>query len=785
MSYEDAKAERDFRQNPPKSAPGQGSSDDWNNMAIGSSSVENVSDSYQSDINATLGNSASTGTQSGIQQQQSQLGMPNQGMYKPVEDRVCDVVELGFKGIFVYLKEFVKSVRNNTKADWHYFGEELIKLSCVGVGIGFLGCILSLITQNENTPMEMIFGSLYSLFIGVTLIGVFKSGKSINDNVVDANPVEVMEDIDWSSVDAEYDSNDGYEDNYSSGYDDVDEDTDWDAMLNSINELEKASANTISNGSFDTESVVNSLPEIQQGTYTRQYLFEAYCKVLPTCTPDYATMKEIYSDNDEFYNFEEMMRNAALQVGMREENLPELNRLYENPFIYRLNCSRPSGMKEQAIADELANTFSRDDNNMLVRFGVYATVETSTGICSINLFKGFTEDALGNQVGGVRITLGDVYKQISQFVGSTQIEFPFVWGVNELGKTLYCDMKDNNSIIICGEPRGGKSWKGQSILAQFAMYHSPKEVQFYVLDNKDKASDYRYPATVLPHIRYFCGNPDKINESLEKIINYMLNSNGRKMSEEEYINIKDYNADHPNNKLPYCYVVIDELQALMDHFEKTGQKEEAAKFRGHLSTIVSKLPYTGLRLILFPHRIVDQIISKNTYSLVSSRAVVNQLDGKLVESSVGVSESKFGHKLAQKGDMAIRLHELNGGEACFCHAEVLTFSNETNKKLFEYIGAVWRKLEPDVECIEIKGQIGGRIGDSSTSTSSGGSVTTNSTNRQSKPARDNTVGKSSFEYDGSDFTQGGGVDEVLSEDLFSLDDDDTDESFWDSINDED
>lgn len=776
MAYEDARAERDFRQNPPKNAPGQGSDDDWNNMAVGSSSVENVSDSYQSDISSTLSNSAqNTGD---ANNQQNQNGQQQPYVYKSTEDRMFDLVELGGKGIWVYLKALVGSLRNNSQADWHYLGESIIITSLVVIGVGVLGCIIHTITGNTNHPIECVYGGLYGLLVGVPMINIFKSGKSNRDNEAEVEEPVVEQadasDINWA------DNVESYGDDYgdATSYDDgSDEDVDWDAVLDSVNEIERDSANVISNESFDTENAVNSLPEIQQGTQTRQYLFEAFSKVLPTCTPDYATMKEIYQDDDTFYDFETMMRNAASQVGMKEDNLPELVKLYENPFIYRLNCTRPTGMKEQLIAEELANTFSRDDNNMLVRYGVYATVETSTGVCSINLFKGFTEDALGNQVGGVRITLGDVYKQISQFVSSPSIEFPFVWGVNELGKTLYCDMKDNNSIIICGEPRGGKSWKGQSILAQFAMYHSPKEVQFFVLDNKDKASDYRYPSMVLPHIRYFCGDPDKINDSLDKIINYMLNTNGRKMTEAGFINIKDYNASHPADKLPYCYVIIDELQALMDHFEKTGQKEESAKFRGYLSTMTSKLPYTGLRFILFPHRIVDQIISKNTYSLVSSRAVVNQLDGKLVESSVGVSEAKFGHKLAQKGDMAIRLHELNGGEACFCHAEVLTFSNETNKKLFEYIGAVWRKLEPDVECIEIKGQIGGRIGSEVTSSAS------SRVENQPRVAKDNTRGKSSFEYDGSDFTDGESLEDLAESGMFDDNEstEEVDESFWDNL----
>lgn len=767
MSYEDARAEREFRMNPPSSAPGQGSDDDWNNMAIGSSSVESISDSYQSDINSTLNN------MNGSQQlpAQNQQGTGLNGYFqpgKPVEDRLFDAVELGGKGLIVYLKALVNSLRNNTSADWHMLGQQICLFSLGGIAIGIIGCVIKLIARNNNRPTELMIGSLMSLIVGLVLCFKFRMNEGGNTVVEEVEPVS---EPDWSSFsDNDFDDDDGYNFDDSG---DSDEDTDWDKVLSEIEDSESFStgSNPIDSESFDVDEAVDKLPEIRMGTQTRSYLLEAYMSILPTCTPGYSSMSEISPDDNMFFDFENLIRSAATQVGMKEENLPELTNLYENPFIYRLNCTRPTGMKEQLIADEVANTFSRDSNNMLVRFGVYATVETSTGVCSINLFKGFTEDALGNQVGGVRITLGDVYRTIGQFVGSPDIEFPFVWGINELGKTLYCDMKDNNSIIICGEPRGGKSWKGQSILAQFAMFHSPKEVQFYVLDNKDLASDYRYPSMVLPHIRYFCGDPDKINESLEKIINYMMNTNGKKMADAGVINIKDYNHNHPEEKLPYRYVVIDELQALMDHFEKTGQKEEAAKFRGYLSTIVSKLPYTGLRLILFPHRIVDQIISKNTYSLVSARAVVNQLDGKLVEASVGVSESKFGHKLAQKGDMAIRLHELNGGEACFCHAEVLTFSNDTNKKLFKYIGSVWRKLEPTVECIEIKGKIGGRIGDPV--------KIEERVSTESKPARDVIAGKESYSYGG--FSEGSGIEEVAEDEDFLKEDEDTDESFWNDI----
>lgn len=777
MGYEDARAERDFRQNPPSSAPGQG--DDWDNMAVGSSSVEqsgggNIADSYNSDINNTLNNPAPGTVQ--------QPGMNNQQMPVSTEDKIFDLAGKGFKGLWGYIKFLIVSVKNSTSADKHRYGVRVCLVSAVCFGLGIAGSIWEMFMLKGNKPIELLIGSTLSMMVGLTFCMLF----NLEDKPAEEDePIEEEEnedlsfdtsngdnDMSWDDVDADMDLDAAMEESSDDDWDiDASMEDEWGDVLDSVD------YNGIGSEDFSVESAVSELTEISPGTQTRQYLYEAFIKVLPTMSPRYSELVEISEASDEFYQFEDYLRSAAAQVGMREENYPELYSVSENPFIYRLNCSRPVGMKEQLIADEIANTFCRDSNNIQVKFGVYATVETSTGRCSINLFKGYVKDALGNQKGGVSISIGDVYRHIRESMCSTDVEMPFVWGIDELGNTLFCDALDINSIIICGEPRGGKSWKGQSIVAQLAMFHSPKEIQFFVLDNKDDASDYKHLSTVLPHVRYFCGNPDKINDSLEQIINMMVATNGKALTEAGVINIKDYNKANPTNKLPYVYIVVDELQALMDHFEKTDQKEEAKKFRGYLSTIVSKYPYIGLRFVLFPHRIVDQIISKNTYSLVSCRACVNQLDAKLVEASVGVTESKFRYKLSQKGDMAIRLGQINGGEAKFCHAEMLTTSNTDNNKLFEYIGSVWCKLEPDIQPITIKGSIGGTIGKKNKPEKKGlGKFF----GKKAESAPDVTSGKSAYEYGG--YSDGVGVDEVDEiEDFTPSNADDIDESFWDDL----
>ena len=81
---------------------------------------------------------------------------------------------------------------------------------------------------------------------------------------------------------------------------------------------------------------------------------------------------------------------------------------------------------------------------------------------------------------------------------------PFVWGVTELGESIWCDADDMDTLIISGIPRSGKSWKMQSILLQLCMFNSPEDVTFYLLDPKGDTSDYY-------NIRNYCFDSDCIS----------------------------------------------------------------------------------------------------------------------------------------------------------------------------------------------------------------------------------------------------------------------------------
>lgn len=750
--FDDARAERDFRMNPPESAPGQGGSgwgDDMsfeqpggmNDFGGGDMNIDSILNGDGDPMNGMQGMGVGN-----LQQQNSQQPTST-------EDKIIDFSVAAGKGFVAFMRALIESLRNNTEGDWHKLGDRMFKLSMVVCAIGLFFVILGPFVPAINQPSDMIIGGLMSGIVGTLLLMNNAKGSEPETSQSQSEPEQEssFEDDDLSSL------FDDSEDEFQFDEENLDDSVD-DSIWNSFDDFEEEptvvevdNTNRAGSDTFNVDEALSSVREIPAGTQTRQYLFETFSGVMPNITPNFSIMEEVSEDSDEFMIYSEFLRSAAYQVGTKEENIPELTGVKKNIFIVQLRATRPAGLKEQDIANEVADQFSRDEYNNIVKYGVYATVDSAVGELIINIFTG--ESAM--------VSLNDIYGVISDYVLNPKNTMPFVWGVNELGKPLYCDLINCDSIIISGEARSGKSWKGQSILAQLCMYNSPKEIEIYIFDHKGNASDYKYMSSVLPHIKYFCGLADKINPGIQAVLDRALKERGQLLADAGCINIKDYNREHPDEKLPYMYIVIDELMSLMDAYDK----DQQADFRKLLSTMVSKLPYLGIRLILFPHRIVDSVIGKNTYSLVSSRAVVRQLNADEVKNAVNVTKKEFPYSLVNNGDMALKTKEIANGQTVFCHAEVLTPTNEGNKDLFKFIGSVWSKLMPECSCITFDGLIGGSV-----SGKSGGG---NTRRAQGKPAPDNTQRSGGYQY--------GSSIEYTADDLPDLGDNSADESFWDDL----
>ena len=217
-------------------------------------------------------------------------------------------------------------------------------------------------------------------------------------------------------------------------------------------DIDRFSDGSIESDNFSVEDAVGRVAEIQMGTQTRSYLYETFMSVLPLMNPEFSTMKEIYTDSDRFYEFENLLRSAAYQVGTKDENIPELESIYENDFIFRLNCTRPVGLKEQAIADELANAYSRDDNNRL-KFNVRRFVKSASLLfSSIMLCVLVLADSLFKMMYSSKWDTAIPYFRLlclsALILPLIQIVESVLWAKGESGKILYLSIMYKILIFV-------------------------------------------------------------------------------------------------------------------------------------------------------------------------------------------------------------------------------------------------------------------------------------------------------------------------------------------------
>lgn len=738
--YSRQRAERDFNMNPPQNAPGQGG-DGWDAIFADSSQGAEVNNFSGADTNVSNilnggQNNTTNNTQvqntSGIPVQQSSFG-----------DKLGSAAETvtiaSAKGIWAYLKAVFTSLKGNTESDWNRLGTRICKLSSIIFVLSVICFIMSkTFIPSLNDCLDVSIGCCISLIVGLILVGFNKKGSEVS-NVI-SEPVSDISTPDYDSMfgddnddvveESPYDSED-YDDLFDS-FDDGDDFSNIDTSMSA------------SNASFSVESAINSIANVPEGQYTRQFLFETFSKVLPIINPSFMDMKNISDESEEFMMFEDYLRRSAEQTGLNGDKLDELQLIEarRNLFIIQLLATRPTGLKEKDIAQGIADCYKKDDYGAIIqgREGVFCRVNSQVGRLIIDIF-------LCNDV---MVSLGDVYRKKSDFILDINNTMPLIWGVSEMGSVFcYDGMKDGNGgMLISGEARSGKSWKGQSLIAQMCMFMSPKELEFYFYDVKGKASDYAYLSSVLPHCKGFCGESLKFNDSISNLLERESKRRTNLLA-GKYTNVKDYNKDHPYDKIPTTYIVIDEMATAMSEM-KDRDIEIRKRFDSLLIQIATKYPYLELKLLLFPHRIVNDIINKTVSSMISTRSVMGNVPLEELKTALDIKRD-FPYSLVKTGDMAIKTKSLNNGNAVYSHSEVLSASEQINRKIFDYIGAVWKKLIP--ECSN--------------------AVSINTGSSDAKFKRDTSDGVEEYSY--KSHVSASDVDKIFDGE------DETDESFWDDI----
>lgn len=435
----------------------------------------------------------------------------------------------------------------------------------------------------------------------------------------------------------------------------------------------------------DYDSLESDLEHLnmQKGTQTRQFIYETLTKGLPSISPKFADMRNLREGSKEWAIWAELIRDAAKQVGTRDDLLPDLKDASENPFMFKLTISRTTRMKTQAIADEIVNIYKYDDNGNLEYPNAYATSAESGSRAFISIYKGAKIDM---------ISLADMYASspdAQKFVRDPKTEMPVVIGTTGDGSVKAVDLLKAPAIVVSGEPRSGKSWIVKLILNQMCSYMSPNDLHLYIGDPKNQISE--YANYNLPHVRRKEYTVDSVIDMLRYLVNTEAPRRKNIMQQYGYVNVLEFRRDHPEVTFPFLYVVLDEMMSLANAMGK----EDAREYRELIERFVSEFPALGMRAIFIPHRVKNDVIPKSVSELISVRITAKSASDASAAENLGLnSASEFPYKLSNAGDVAVRIADINDGAPTYLRAAVLAPDTKGMESLESYIGHYWDKLDP-------------------------------------------------------------------------------------------
>lgn len=684
-----ARANRQSVTNPPDNEPGMGmddlnivdsffNSDDGDTGELGNSSGGGIN------IGGNNGDMWGNPTTNPFQQQAPQ--QPDDGL----EDKFFDVLKGFFVGFKDWAKNFGSSFKTFDLAKRLIYGRTVMLLSAIMLGVGILTAIFG-----WKNGMQLVISSLLTGAFGVIMF-MFSFEKINKNGGIEAlrNSTQPNDEQDNETIDLFGDDDDelniSNNGNFVVDDDDDDEvdisfdepisfDEDDDIVSPVVEEVPKTTANPT--------SVLNTI-DIDRGMVTRQYLFEKVCQILPSCSAEFDKVTEYGENSEDFEAWDTIVQQSAeiLRTG-NQEDMPYLLAVKDKLLYYQLDVHRVKWIKNvDSLVNEIVNICKYDDNGKEDK-SVYGTGVYVGTKAIIKIMKGTT----------AKVSIGDAYKKVKDFILNTKNEIPVVWGIDLEGEVIVRDLKDIHSLCVAGMPRSGKTWLVQSILFQMMLYKKPSELQFYIYDPKDTVSDFK--AMTMPHIKEFKSKDEDIVRGLRYIVRNEAARRTKIIGDADCVNIDDFKKKNPNVEMPLLYVVIDEVITFASRM-KSENPELEKEFQGYLKELVSRLPNLGIRLFMIPHVIKDAIISKTTTDLIPCRVSVRGTS-EHIESVTGAKPKDFTHKLNHVGDMAIKLND----EVEFCHGAILSATNDENNNLFNFLTQLWLKIEPE----SIKGSVYERV----------------------------------------------------------------------------
>ncbi|MEY3174435.1 MAG: translocase FtsK [Planctomycetota bacterium] len=116
-------------------------------------------------------------------------------------------------------------------------------------------------------------------------------------------------------------------------------------------------------------------------------------------------------------------------------------------------------------------------------------------------------------------------------------------------------------VLIAGKTGSGKSTLMHILITNLALYYSPSEIQFYLIDFKKGVEFRAYAACGLPHARVIAIESDReFGLSVLERLDAILQERGELFRQRGVQDVPAFRREHPREVLPRLLLLIDEFQ---------------------------------------------------------------------------------------------------------------------------------------------------------------------------------------------------------------------------------
>ncbi|MBU6142211.1 DNA translocase FtsK [Patescibacteria group bacterium] len=230
-----------------------------------------------------------------------------------------------------------------------------------------------------------------------------------------------------------------------------------------------------------------------------------------------------------------------------------------------------------------------------------------------------------------------------EFTGSGQLGF--VLGRDVSGEPVIADIAKMPHLLIAGATGSGKSVAIQALLISLLYKNGPDSLRLLLIDPK------RVELTMyndIPHLISPVITEGKKALGVFKWAIQEMEQRYEKLQGAGVRDIKSFNKSHPEEKMPYILIVVDELADLMTTY---GRDIESSIVR-----LAQMARATGIHLVLATQRPSVEVITGLIKANITSRMalqVASQIDSRTILDTSGAE------KLLGGGDMLFVSAELS------------------------------------------------------------------------------------------------------------------------------